>query len=95
MRIEWDPTKEEANRRRHGLSFSLAKLVLTNPLTVVVYDRFENGEHRWHAIGFVDSRLFVVVHSYPDPDDDELVRVIGLRVATRRERALYDEGHFE
>jgi uncharacterized protein len=79
----------------HGVGFSLAEFVLADPLTLVVYDRFENGEHRWHAVGFVGSKLFVVVHSYPDPDDDERVRVIGLRVASTRERILYDKGRFD
>jgi uncharacterized DUF497 family protein len=36
-----------------------------------------------------------VVHTFPDPDDNEKVRVIGLRQATPRERKRYEEegGH--
>jgi uncharacterized DUF497 family protein len=32
----------------------------------------------------------VVVHTYPDPDDDEHVRIIGARKATSHERKRYE-----
>ena len=98
MRIEWDTAKEERNQRKHGFGSSLAHAVLNDPLTVRVCDRFEHGEHRWHAIapvsGHAGSELVVVVHSYPDPDDDGWIRVIGVRKATRAEGRRYEEGDF-
>ncbi len=59
---------------------------------MVVYDRYEHGEVRYHAIGMVGNRCLVLVHSYPDPEDDEWVRVIGLREATAAERKRYEKG---
>jgi uncharacterized DUF497 family protein len=35
-----------------------------------------------------------MVHTFPDPADEAWVRVIGRRVATRDERARYEEGEF-
>ncbi|HTI03275.1 MAG TPA: BrnT family toxin [Acidisoma sp.] len=95
MRIESDPEKESTNKRKHGLDFSFAALVFTDPLAVTVYDRHENGEDRWHTFGEVGGYLILVVHTYPDPKVDDWVRVIGLREATPHERKRYEEGSFD
>ena len=88
MRIDKDQTKEEGNRKKHKVGFSLAEYIFNDPLAVIVYDRFENGEDRWHCFGTVGDTLFLVVHTYPDENDDQWVRVIGLRHATKHERKL-------
>lgn len=95
MEIESDDTKELANKRKHGLDFSFAPLVLGDELAVTVYDRHESGEDRWHTFGMVAGHLLLVVHTYPDPDNDQCVRVIGLREATPHERKRYEEGTFD
>jgi uncharacterized DUF497 family protein len=92
MRIEWDDTKELINLRKHGLDFSLAHNILADPLTIIVYDRYENGEHRHHAITTIHWACLVLVHTYPDPDDEENIRIIGLRRATPQERQRYEKG---
>jgi uncharacterized DUF497 family protein len=38
--------------------------------------------------------VLVLVHSYPDPEDDEWMQAISLREATRDERRRYGEGDF-
>jgi len=95
MQLEWDEDKEVANVAKHGLDFSFAAQVLSDRLGVVIYDRFENGEHRYHAIGLVGWKCLVLVHSYPNPDDDRVIRVIGLRDATTHERRRYEESDFD
>lgn len=90
----WDVAKETRNRSKHGLDFSFARLVFADPLHVILPDRVENGEERWHCIGAVAGgfRVLLVVHCYPDPDDADTARVIGLREATRTERRRYEDG---
>ena len=95
MRIDKDTAKEEANRRKHKLDFSFADLMLADPLAVEVYDRFENGEHRWHTFCWIAGKLLLVVYAYPDPDNENWVRVIGLREATARERRRYEQGNHD
>lgn len=93
MIFEWDPAKERANILKHGVSFELAMRVWDDPLHVVLPDRIEDGELRWHAIGMVGSAaLLLVVHANPDAQDEDRIRIIGARKATRRERKLYEEG---
>ncbi len=88
--------KEKKNIRAHGLDFSFAEHVFHNPLAITVYDRWENGEDRWHTFAPVGSTVLLVVHTYPDSDDEgQSVRVIGLREATARERRRYEEGEFD
>jgi hypothetical protein len=43
-------------------------------------------------MGIVGSvTVLVVVHSYPDAQDEERVRIIGARRATRSERSRYEQ----
>lgn len=94
MQFTWDADKEARNKAKHGLDFSFAEIIFSDALHIVVYDRHEGWEERWHCIGAVAGSLQVllVVHCYPDPDDPELVRVIGLRKATTHERRRYEDG---
>lgn len=93
MHITSNPDKEKLNVRKHGLDFSLASAVFADPLAITVFDRVENGEERWHTIGAVGGgfKVLLVVHTFPDDDNDERVHVIGLREATPHERKRYEE----
>ena len=94
MELEWDEAKEARNLAKHKLDFSFAALVFSDPLAVSVYDRFESGEHRWHLFATVGGRLLLAVHTFPDPDREDRVRIIGLREATTQERRRYEDGQF-
>ncbi len=92
MEFEWDDAKAATNLARHGVSFELARLVWDDPLHVILPDRVEDGEQRWHAIRLVGAIVvLVVVHRHPDPVDDERVRIIGARKATSHERRRYEQ----
>lgn len=91
MRWTWDPDKARANLAKHGVGFDLAQRVWDDPLHVIVPDRVEDGEERWHAIGMVgDVAILVVVHVYRG-DDGGTIRIIGARKATPRERRRYEQ----
>lgn len=63
-----------------------------DPLHMILPDRVVDGEQRWHALGMVGSVVvLVVVHSNPDPSDDERIRIIGARKATAHERKRYEQ----
>ena len=92
MRFEWDPEKARRNAAKHGVTFDIAEAVWDDPLHVIIPDRIEDNEQRWHAIGIVGPVvILVVVHTYPDPDDETLVRIIGARKATSHERRRYEQ----
>ena len=92
MLFEWDEAKARTNLSKHGVSFDLAKRVWNDPLHVVVPDRFEDGQQRWHAIGVVGAvTVLVVVHVYLVGGGEEAIRIIGARKATRHERRRYEQ----
>jgi len=93
--FEWRPEKAQRNLAKHGVAFETAERVWDDPLHVIVPDRFEDGEERWQAIGMVGAVvLLIVVHTYPDLEDEDRVRIIGARKATRHERRLYEQEGF-
>lgn len=92
MRFEWNDGKASTNLAKHRLSFEFAIKVWDDPYCQIYPDRVEDGEERWHAVGLVSGvLLLLVVHSYPYGDDDDRVRIIGARRATREERRTYDQ----
>lgn len=60
----WDDTKNESNKRKHGVVLRSHKLVLDDPLHVIRQDRIEDGEQRWQSTGMAgDVTLLLVAHS--------------------------------
>jgi uncharacterized DUF497 family protein len=92
VQFEWDAEKARTNLVKHHVSFGLAREVWEDALHIIVPDRFEDGEQRWHAIGMVGPVvILVVVHTYPDAQDEGRVRIIGARKATAHERRRYEQ----
>ena len=88
-RIEWDPRKAVANRRKHGVRFSDAEAVLFDPVALTRDDPDAIGEARFVSVGVdVAGRVLVLVYTYRE----DRVRIVSARKATRKERAQYEEG---
>jgi uncharacterized DUF497 family protein len=83
----FDPSKNEFNQIKHGVSLALAEVLLAGPHRSLPDDRFDYGETRQVAFGLIQGRLFVCVYV----DRDEERRVISLRKANRREVKRYGE----
>jgi uncharacterized protein len=92
-RFEWDPVKAEANRRKHGVSFDLARHVFDDPDALVEQDRIEGGERRWQTLGMVGGLLLLLVaHTVQFVgEQDELIRIISARRADRKEKRRYEK----
>lgn len=93
LRFEWDENKNEANRKKHGISFEAAIRVFDDPNLLDFIERIEDGEERWNAIGYAaGSLLFLtVVHTYMEKAGEPVARIISARRASRSERKLYAE----
>ena len=89
MEFEWDPRKDAANRRKHGVGFREAATVFGDPLATTFADTDHSiSEHRFLTIGVsVIGRLLVVAQT----ESDDTIRVISARPVTRRERRFYEE----
>jgi uncharacterized protein len=92
MRVEWDKAKNEANKMKHGIDFETAQLIFDDPFCITFVERVTDGEERWHAIGSIEKIIvLMVVHTYREDNAEEVIRIISVRRATRKERKLYDQ----
>jgi uncharacterized protein len=94
MRYEWDENKNERNLEKHGLSFETASLVFDDPNALSIPNRIENGEERWQTIGMIENIVIVMVaHTIKleTESQEEIIRIISARKATRAERQEYEE----
>ena len=92
IRIIWDQNKNQTNQIKHKISFEVASLVFEDPFQINVMDRIENGEERWQTLGMVGNVLLLLVaHTFAEHEDEEVVRIISARKATRKERQKYEK----
>ena len=93
MRIEWDPSKAASNIKKHRVSFEIAATVFDDPYALSVEDQGSSYEERWITMGLAaDERTVVVIHTWRDATDKELIKIISARRATKRETRQYEEG---
>ena len=84
MKFEWDENKRLANLQRHGFDFADAWRVFDSHRVIFIDDRFDYGESRIVTIGFFSEIVYT--------EDDEIIRIISLRKATKNERTKYNKG---
>jgi len=85
MRIEFDPKKDAANLAKHGVSLGVAYELDWTAALVWVDDRFEYDELRMIALAPRADTLYYVACV----DRGDVMRIISLRRATRREVRHY------
>ena len=89
MSVNFDPKKDAANIKKHGVSLSEGDGVLNDPLALTVEDGNAEGEQRYVTIGMnVFGTLMVVVHT-PRRDGP---RIIAVRKPDPKERRDYEKG---
>jgi uncharacterized DUF497 family protein len=86
--VDFDPKKDAANVKKHGVSLSEGDGVLNDPLALTVEDESAEGEQRFVTIGMnVFGALMIVIHT-PRADGS---RIISVRKADPKERKHYEE----
>jgi uncharacterized DUF497 family protein len=89
MNCEWDPSKAEANFRKHEVRFTEAEPVFEDDLAVMnTDDESSLHEQRFVSIGMgMKARVLVVVYCYRG----RKIRIISARPAETHERKQYEE----
>ena len=89
IRFEWDENKNRANIKKHKVSFEEAKTVFYDENARLISDPdHSNSEDRFILLGLShNAKLLVVIHTYKE--QDELIRIISARKATKNERKFY------
>lgn len=88
MKFTWDAKKAQINLKKHGVSFDEALGVFSDPFAETIADPDHSvGEHRFVTLGrTINGKLVAVSHT----DEDNVVRIISAREATRYERKSYE-----
>lgn len=89
LRFEWDNRKAAANLRKHRVSFEEARSVFFDEQARLIDDPDHSEEEdRFVLLGLSGAlRLLLVCHCYRS--EDEVIRIISARRATRTEAKFY------
>lgn len=92
INFEWDEIKNEINKKKQGLSFEEAKEVFYDDNAILFDDPDHSvGEERFLIIGMAESKkICIVSHCYRD--NDNIIRIISAREATKNEKKTYLKG---
>ena len=90
LRFEWDPAKNDANQRKHGLRFEEAKTIFLWEADRIdeLDETFTGDEERFISIAPIPTGLITVVWTEPI---DDVVRIIRVRRSSKRERERYQQ----
>jgi hypothetical protein len=88
VKVAWDEAKNLANQRKHGVSFQEAsELFLSTIDYLEIFDDVHSDlEDRFIAVGPISRGLVLVVWTERDEDT---IRIISARWATKHEQNLY------
>jgi hypothetical protein len=95
VKFTWDEEKAKANVQKHGVSFEEALSVFADENARLKHDpEHSDEEDRFIILGFSSSlRVLVVCHVYRQ--NDQVIRIISARKATRNERTQYGRAYEE
>lgn len=87
--FEWDENKSSLNKKKHGVAFKEAQTVFSDENALLIHDPdHSQTEDRFILLGLSSNiRMLVVCHCYRK--NDEVIRIISARKATRSEQKQY------
>ena len=83
--FEFDPTKSETNRTKHGIDFVEAQFLWNDPMLLEIPAKTDD-EPRYLVIGLIDEKHWSAVITYRGVN----VRLISVRRARTEEVELYE-----
>jgi len=85
MKFEWDEKKRIRNIEKHGLDFNDAHQIFTDEAYVVEDARINYDETRYVLYGPLFGRIVVAAFTVRE----DVIRIISMRKANKREQASY------
>lgn len=91
MQFEWDETKDEFNKRKHGISFYTAQYVFADTNRVIAEDlaHSKDNEKRYFCFGKVDGEIITVRFTVRD----NKIRIIGAGY-WRKGKKIYEKENY-
>jgi len=87
MKFTWDEEKRQTNIEKHGIDFADVPPMFDGAVFTIEDLRFDYGETRFTTFGLLQYRVIVVAHT----EDDEVIRIVSARKATKNEEKRYFE----
>jgi uncharacterized DUF497 family protein len=85
MEFEWDEEKRKRTLEKHRIDFVEALEVFDHVFVDHLDVRYDYGEERWQAFGWMKGRLIKLIYT----ERGDLIRIISARKATPHEEAKY------
>ena len=85
MKYTWDEKKRRANIKKHSIDFADVPPMFDGDVFTIEDPRFDYGETRYISFGLLQYRVIVVAHT----EDDNVIRIISARKATKNEENRY------
>ncbi len=85
LKFEWDPNKNEINKKKHGLSFATAKKVFYNEFAILFDDPDHSVEECFLIIGSIKSEQICIV-CHCSCDSENHICIFSARRVTRNEQ---------
>jgi uncharacterized DUF497 family protein len=91
MKFEWDENKNKINIRKHGIDFTDVPEIFNNPMLIMFDETKDDLEERWVGIGFLRHIVAVIIFTERNEYNQEIIRIISARKATKYERKRYEK----
>jgi len=90
LSFDWDEQKNQSNIEKHSVSFEEAVTVFYDDRAIEFYDDVHSslGEDRFLMLGF-SAKIRMLMVCYCMRCDDNVIRIISARKATRPEARKY------
>ena len=89
INFKWHDAKNKTNKKKHKISFEEAQTVFLDENAKMIHDPDHSlNEDRFILLGMsLNLRILVVCHCYKE--DNNIIRIISARKATKREQKEY------
>ncbi|MCP4460181.1 MAG: BrnT family toxin [Cytophagales bacterium] len=91
MKFEWDENKRRINRQKYGLDFGDAHLIFNDDAFVLEDPHGDYDETRYILQGMLSEYIVIIVFTIRD---EEIIRIISMRKANKREQKGYVKKRF-
>ena len=91
MSFDWNEEKAAINREKHGVSFEEAQTVFKDYNALRIYDPDHSDEEERFVLLGLSSALRMLVVCHCCRENEERIRIISARKATKRESATYEK----
>ena len=89
LKFDWDPRKDEANQKKHGVSFEEAQSVFFDDYATQFDDEEHSGQEERFILLGMSSKPQVLIVCHCERKSGSVIRLISARKATAAECEHY------